>query len=145
MATEKDKQIEELQAIVLQQKEEIAKTEKLSWITNCSFSYDKNSANRLNLQVINDIEELISILSFLISKEKDHKAATDILELEHPFKWMGYSLKDWQTDIKSRVHKIKISDKKKKLEVLQTKLNNLVSEERREEIELDNIKKELGL
>ena len=145
MSTEKDKKVQELVQIVQERKIEISKAEKPNWITNCSFGYIKDSPARINIQVLTDINEIISILAFLIEKEQSHQKAAKILNAESEFKWMGFSLFDWQTDLQTRINKIQISKKKQELEVYENKLNSMVSKEYKEQLELDQIIKGLGL
>ena len=56
------------------------------------------------------------------------------------FKWNGYSMDEWEEDFKTRIKAITWSEKKKVLDSTKTKLNQLVSEEARTEMELDSIK-----
>lgn len=145
MENQKDKQVQELFKIVQQKKAEIIKAEKPNWLTNCSFGYNKDSSARQNIQVVSDVEELISILGFLIEKEKGFDAAQQVLGTSETFKWLGFTVEEWQSDIQTRINKIQISKKKKELDAIETKLNSLVSKEMREALELAEITKALGL
>ena len=144
MATKTDKQVQDLFKIVQIKKSEIAKAEKPNWQTNCSFGYSKDSGARTNIQTVSNVDELIDILAFIIDRSKAHTYACDALsvkESEHPFKWMGFSLDDWKTDILTRLNKIQISKKKQELEALESRLDKLVSPELKAEMELEEITK----
>lgn len=144
MANQTDKQVQDLFKIVQTKKTEIAKAEKPNWITNCSFGYNKDSSSRSNIQVVADIEELIHILGFLIEKEKSFSAANKMLGTSVEFKWMGFTLEEWQADIQTRINKVQITKKKKELEALETRLDKLISPELKAEMELEEITKMLN-
>lgn len=144
MATKTDKQVQELFEIVQQKKSAIVKAEKPNWQTNCSFGYDKNSSSRMNIQVVNDIDELTEILAFLLRKERSHYEASEILGVESQFKWLGFNFEQWKSDIQTRIDKIQISKKKQELEQLESRLGLLISPELRAEMELAEITKILN-
>lgn len=144
MANQTDKQVQDLFKIVQTKKTEIAKAEKPNWQTNCSFGYNKDSSSRSNIQVVSDIEELISILGFIIEKERAFESAQTMLGTSEKFKWMGYSLEDWKTDVQTRINKIQISKKKKELEMLESRLDKLISPELKAQMELEEITKLLS-
>jgi len=141
MATTRDEKVQELFQIVQQKKSAIVKAEKPNWQTNCSFGYIKDSSQRTNIQILNDIDELAEILAFLIRREESHKQAVIKLGIESKFKWMGFTMDQWESDIQTRIDKIQISKKKQELEQLESRLNSLVSPELRAEMELDEITK----
>ncbi len=140
-----DKDVQDLFAIVQTKKDEIAKAEKPNWLTNASFGYDKNSSNRINIHTTTDLEELVSILAFLIEKNNSFNLAKVELKIDVKFKWMGYSFDEWLSDIKTRITKIQISKKRQELESYETKLNALVSPELKRKMEIDEIKKSLNV
>lgn len=131
---------------VQKQKEEIAKAERPNWITNCSFSYIEHSAKTVNLHVCRDIHEMVCIVAFLNEREKSYGEAVKELGVDAPaFKWNGFSVSDWVHDVKTRIDKVQIADKKKKLEILENRLNKIISPELRAELELEAIAAELDL
>lgn len=140
MANKQDEQVQALFKIVQAKKAEIAKTEKPSWETNCAFRYNPNSASLdANIQTISKASELVGIAAFLIEKEAAFQKANKILGTDIQFKWLGFSLDAWMTDIKTRLNKVEISKKKEELEKLETRLNSLISPELRNQMELDEI------
>ena len=144
---EKDAKVEQLLAIVAKQKADIAKAERPKWETNCSFGYNEDSnAGRINLQVVSDVDEITKALAFLISKAAAYATAAEILgQPDAKFKWMGYTLEQWKSDFQTRVSKIQITASRKKLEAAETALNGLISQEKREEMKLAELEKQLGL
>jgi len=144
MANQTDEQVQKLFQVVQTKKSEIAKAEKPNWETNCSFGYNKDSSSRTNIQVVADIEELVHILGFLIEKQKAFESAQSVLDTNLTFKWMGYTIDQWQSDIKTRIDKIQITKKKKDLEALEGRLDKLISPELKAKMELDEISKLLS-
>lgn len=129
---------------VKRQKDEIAKAERPNWITNCSFSYTEGSSNITNIHVESNIKNLVCIASFLREKEASYKQTAELLGVDAPeFTWSGFSVKDWLNDIKTRINKVQITSKKKKLELLEARLNAIISPELRAELELKAIEDEL--
>ena len=131
---------------ITRRKAEIAKAEKPSWRTNCSFTYDGQPNSSINLQVESSVKTLISIAAYIGIRHDTYKLAIANLELlEYPeFTYNGYSVEDWFADIKSRINKIQISTKKKQLEILESRATAIISPEMRAELELQAIMNELG-
>lgn len=145
MENKNDKQIQELWDIVKKQKSEIEKANKPTWSTNGSFPWAINtSSDRLNIQVCNDVNTLIAALALLLEKSASFEKAAKTLEVKGIFTWSGYSLEEWQNDFKSRVDKIQITAKKEKLTTWENRLNELISPERKLELELEEIKQQLS-
>lgn len=130
---------------VKRQKEEISQAERPNWITNCSFSHTEGKQNdQINLHVEANVKTLIMIVAFLKDRERSYNEAAAELGVEAPaFSWSGFSVADWISDIKSRINKIQIASKRKKLETLEARLNAIISPELRTEMELEAIMGEL--
>ena len=56
-----DKIVQDLFKVVQVKKEEIAKAERPNWETNCAFGYYPEQSQRINLQVMSDVLELVQI------------------------------------------------------------------------------------
>lgn len=136
-----DKAVQQLFEVVQKKKAEIAKAEKPNWLTNCSFRYNKESSNSTNIQVCSDVNELITILGFLIGKQNEFNLAKEVLGVTNTFNWVGFTLEEWTNDIRTRIDKIQITNKKKELEQLELRLDKLISPELKASMELDEIKK----
>lgn len=134
-----DTQVQELFKIVQNKKAEVAKAEKPSWETNCTFRPDPNSSASHNIQILAKVGDLVDIMSFLLQKEAFHKQANEALGTNVDFDWQGFTLEQWKADLKTRISKIEISKKKKELELLEGRLNKLVSPEMRMKLELEEI------
>lgn len=142
MSSEKDKLIDELIEIARQKKAEIEKTEKPTWKTNCLFGTEASSV-KTNIRTVSSAGELVKIASQIISREKDHAEANKLLGTSEEFEYSGFSKQDWIDDLKTRVDQINLSQKKKDLELIEKKLDGMISKERREELELAAITKAL--
>lgn len=131
-------------AEVKRRKEEISRLEKPNWKTNCSFSYTENSSQSTNLHTEMNVRNLLCMAAFLKEKERAYIEVAKELEVEAPpFTWAGYPVDEWLYDIKTRINKIQITSKKKKLEQLEERLNKIISPEKRAELELQDIMNEL--
>jgi hypothetical protein len=144
--TTADEQVQQLIALVKGKKDEIAKAEKPDWKTNCSFAVDPTTRpnDRTNIQTVADIDALVGILAFLKGKERDFKEASDLLGVSSKFKWMGYTVAEWQSDLQNRINKVQINKKKADLQALEMRLDRLISPELRREMELAEITKMLA-
>lgn len=139
-----DEKVLQLIKDVAKQKKEISIAEKPNWITNCSFKFVEGGP-ALNLHVESDIRTLIGVAAYLQEKSQGYARAAETLGLtDFPhFSWGGSSVEDWVRDIKSRIGKIQVAAKKKKLEELESRLNAIVSPDLRAELELEAISAEL--
>lgn len=145
-----DQLVQQLFEKVQEKKTEISKLETPNWETNCSFSFDPDTNSRKNIQVVNT-DVLIEILSFLKMKQEYHAKATISLGFEtslekamDKFEWCGFTVAEWEHDLKIRSGKIYITDKKKELDDLEKRLDKLVSPEFKAKMELEEIAKLLG-
>ena len=127
---------------VKQKQKEIERAEKPKWVTSCTIGTNPDSVqDRVNIQTVTDIDKLILLYGFLELRNKEFFVACSELGIKKNFKWMGYLASEWKTDIKSRVAQININTKKKELEVLEGRLDKLISTEQRRELELAEISK----
>jgi hypothetical protein len=125
MANDRDKIVKELFDVIQEKKAAIAKAEKPTWETNCAFRYGKESSNSTNIHVCSSVEELLEILTFLVTRKDAYDTAQKLLGTSIKFKWFGYTFGEWLADIKTRMDKIEISNKKKELEELEGRLDKL--------------------
>lgn len=129
---------------VARQRAEIAQAEKPNWKTNCNFSWVEGKADVIVLHVEKDIKKLIQIAAFLAEKESSYLDMAAQLGVEAPpFTWNGYGVGEWIEDIKARINKIQINTKKAKFELLEERLNKIISPELRAQMELEAIANEL--
>lgn len=145
---ETDTKTKQLFEIVEQKKKEIARAEKPNWETNLAFNYSRDSGNtsqRVNIQIVSDVSELVYILSFLDREKAAWDKAAAELAVKTKFSWHGYTYDQWKADLVARADKIRISEKRKELANLESRLNAILSPELKAQLELEAISKELGV
>lgn len=132
---------------VKKRKAEITKLNKPNYKTNCAFSFvEGNTSNVMNLHVEASVANLVKAIAFLYGRHSNYnKAVIDCGIIDAPpFTWNGFTLEDWVEDMKTRIAKIQISTKQKQLDLLESRLNAVISPELRAEMELDAIAEELA-
>jgi len=111
---------------------------KGKWTTNALFKYP--NGNSFNLNTIKDPQQLVHALSFLLENENLRATAAERLDVEtEPFVWDGYKISEWEEDFKLRIAIVNWDVRKKQLTAAEKKLNSLISEGTRTEMELDDI------
>jgi hypothetical protein len=136
----------ELLKKVEEKKQQIGSAERPSWLTNCSFGFDQTSNARINIQVVREIESLVEIHAFICDKHETYNislGALGIPEKDAPFKWMGFSYQQWESDIRTRLNGLRLKQKRDELMKLEERVNALVSPEQRRALELEKLVKEL--
>lgn len=137
MATEKnDKIILTLKAEIEKKKEQLKKVSKFSPITNCSLELD---GVRFNLNAIS-LEQLYQIMV----KVNTYKLSAEDLGIEKETKFSGYILEDWLTDLKSRLSILGMKEEETKLKKMEQRLHELLSTDKKVELEIDAIMKDLN-
>lgn len=131
--TAKDKAVTALFDLLQKKKDEIAKTEKPNWNTNCSCPTPDGTKN---IQTITDVSVLVDALANINMRAEAHKTAAKTLGVESTFKHSGFTVEDWTADFQTRINKILVTNKKKELAEIEARLDKLVSKEKREEMEL---------
>ncbi len=137
MSTKNDELVLQLFNKVKDKQREITKVENTKWLTSCNLGKHLDIVtDRVNLHTVNDIVKLVDLYYFMTSLEKGWGEAAKELGVKSNFKYLGFSLQDWKTDIKSRVGQIEVNKKKQELSELEARLDKLVSQEQRRELEL---------
>lgn len=138
-----DETIKALMGKVFDKKAALGNKPKVSWRTNAVFKYD--GATHINLNTVSDSKPLVEALSFLLFRQMTMEKAGEMLGVSvGEFEWNGYSLSDWVEDFKTRLSIINWEAEKGKLNVLESKLASLVSEEAKTEMALEDISKMLA-
>lgn len=141
---ETDKKVRGLFDLVQEKKRAIAKIEKPNWKTNCCFSYDSTRVDaNVNIATVRTVEEVLKMAAFLFAQRQSFEQVQEFFSTNVKFKWGGYSYDDWMYDFKARIDKIQIAKKRKELEVLESRLDAILSPELKAEMEIEAIEKEL--
>jgi len=144
MASEKDKLVQDLIKKAQAKKEDISKAEKPQYETNLSFRYIKDSSASINIQVCSDVDELVGIAAFLLEREASFEKANELLGTKSKFSWLSYTREQWTHDLRLRINKIQIAEKKKELAEIEKILDGMISKELRDEMALKEIMEKLG-
>lgn len=131
MSTNNDQRILELKKQIEEKKEKLGSSKTFSPITNCSIDFE---GVRHNLRVLgtNDLITLmVKVNACLISAKE--------LGLEDKFKISGYKAEDWITDMKSKLAFNSIKEEEVVLKAMEDKLTKLLSEDKKVELELNEI------
>ena len=126
-----DDRILELKKQEEDKKKELAsKKTRFVPITNCILEMDGMT---LNLNVLSE-----SALILLWIRLNTYRMSAADLGL-HKFEISGYDLEDWITDVKARLEVIATKREENNLKAMETKLDKLLSEDKKTELELDSI------
>lgn len=99
-----------------------------------------------NLGVINSLEEIVLLMSKIGSLATGYSIFTMGADLDdekyyHSLKINGFHLDDWAEDVKTRLQQIVLREDKNVLAKIEKKLDELLSEEKKTELELDELEK----
>ena len=132
MSNEKnDAKIIALKEQIAKKKEQLNKAKRFSPITNCSIEID---TVRSNIQVLSR-EQLV----LLLVKLNAYKSSAEELELLDQCIISGYNIEDWIADIKSKLEVVNYKDEELKLRAMESKLDRLLSNEKKTELEINEI------
>jgi len=128
-----DLKIMELKKQIEDKKAKLIKSQKFAPITNSSIELD---GVRTNIQVLNKEQ-----LTFLLVKLNSYAKSAKDLEID--FVISGYHIVDWIADIKSKLDFVSRKEEENKLKMMESKLHQLLSNEKKVELEIDEIMKSL--
>lgn len=130
MAHKNDERIMQLKQQIETKRKELAnQNNRFTPVTNCMLLLDNVTYN-LHLEVS---EWLLIKVNMIAMSAKD--LGMDISQVEIS----GYKLTDWLEDIGNKLKVQKYKEEKRKLEKLEKQLDSLLSDDKRTELEIDNI------
>ena len=133
-----DEQILQLKEKVEAKKEELKKVKRFSPITNCIIDIDGND-KRTNIQVLSkDQLKLLLIKLNMYRMSAENLSITDI-SID------GYKLEEWITDIKAKLTDLERKQEEINLKSMESKLVKLLSEDKKTELEINEIASLLNL
>ena len=133
-AKENDKKILDLKSVIEAKKSKLKKI-NFAPTTNCSLELD---GTRHNIHTLT-----AEALTFLLVKLNSYVLSMKSLKI-NTLSISGYSINDWTADIKLKLDIISQKEEENKLKVLESKLAALLSNDKKTELELDNIEKLLS-
>ncbi len=128
---ENDVVILKLKEQIKEKKKLLETTKRFQPVTNCSIDID---GIRLNIQVLSK-EQLINLLV----KLNIYKMSAKELELLNEFSISGFTVEDWMRDVQSKLMNLNRRDEESKLVVMENRLHNLLSGEKKVELEIEEI------
>jgi hypothetical protein len=131
MANNNDQKILVLKKQIEEKKSKISKSQKFNPVTNCSIELD---GVRHNIQVLNK-EQVVSMLIKLNAYAMSAKE----LDLLDDYLISGFNVMDWIKDLKAKLDFINRKDEEYKLKIMEAKLDRMLSDEKKVELELDEI------
>lgn len=139
-----DELVQELFDKVQSKKAALAQADKPCWNTSGSFGYSpSNPSGDINIKTITDKRKIVDMLAFLMDRARAHQEAGAALGITAAFSWQGFTLNEWKADFQTRVDQLTYTEKKKELDVLQARLDAILSPEMRRSLELTSISKML--
>ena len=131
MATaQNDEKIIKLKEQITQKKKQLDKSKRFIPATNCSIELD---GVRSNIQVLTK-DQLI----FLLVKLNGYLMSAKALEISD-FSVCGYRAEEWMADIQLRIDILNRKDDENKLKDMESKLDRMLSDEKKTELEISEI------
>lgn len=125
-----DERVLQLKEIIEKKKLELKGVKKFTPITNCILDLEGQKYN-LNVLQLNDLQILLVRLNMYLISAND--LGIDLEEVS------GYNIAEWITDIKCKIEIFKYKKKEAELKALEAKLDKMLSDEKKTELELDEI------
>lgn len=129
MATKNDERVLQLKEVIDKKRIELKSVKKFTPLTNCVLDLEGQKYN-LNVLQFDDLQLLLVRLNMYLISAKDLKVNLEI---------SGYSIAEWITDVKCKIEIIEYKRKEVELKTLETKLDKMLSDEKKTEMELDEI------
>lgn len=136
MPNKNDKTIFNLRKQIAQKKEALAATEKFVPVTNCSIELH---GTRYNIHALGKE----SLARLLVELNALRLSAKDLGISESEWPMCGFTISDWITDVKSKLMNVNRKTEEDRLNEMERKLEGLLSEATRTELEIQNIAQSL--
>ena len=124
-----DERVLQLKKIIEDKKSELKAVKRFTPLTNCVLDLDGQKYN-LNVLQLADLQLLLVKLNMYLMSANSLGINLEIA---------GYNIAEWMADIKSKIEIFEYVKKKSELKTLETKLDNMLSDEKKTELELDEI------
>jgi len=135
----KDDVIDALLLKVEQKKKEVEQIRNPVFKTNLSFPIDSYTGTRTNLNAASE-EFLVTTLIWLDAMIEKNKGVPEKYGVSGISKWFGFTFEEWRDDVVLKIRQKQAMDQNKQLKEIESKLNNLMSEKKKKDIELDALK-----
>jgi hypothetical protein len=132
MANNNDDKILLLKKQIEEKKAKIGKSQRFTPATNCILNFE---GNNYNLNVLNTRDQVIPLLV----KLNAYAISAEELGLSEQYSISGYNIEDWVEDLKLRLDFIGVKEEVAKLKAMEAKLDQLLSNDKKIELELEEI------
>lgn len=129
-----DERVLQLKKIIEEKKSELKAVKRFTPLTNCVLNLDNQNYN-LNVLQLDDLKLLLVRLNMYLMSAND---------LDMELNISGYNISEWMVDVKSKIEIFEYKKKESELKMLETKLDKMLSDEKKTELELDEIAALLG-
>lgn len=129
-----DERVLQLKKIIDKKRAELKAVKRFTPLTNCVLSLDNQSYN-LNVLQLDDLKLLFVKLNMYLMSAND---------LDIKLELSGYNVEEWMADVKSKIEIFEYKKKESELKTLEAKLDKMLSDEKKTELELDEIAALLG-
>lgn len=129
-----DERVLQLKKVIEDKKAELKAVKRFTPLTNCVLDLDGQKYN-LNVLQLTDLQLLLVKLNMYLISAKDLGINLEIT---------GYNIAEWIADIKSKIEIFEYKKKESELKALEAKLDKMLSDEKKTELELDEIATLLG-
>lgn len=129
METKNDERVLQLKQVIDKKKTELKVSKKFTPLTNCVLDLEGQKYN-LNVLQFDDLQLLLVRMNMYLMSAKDLKINLEI---------SGYNIAEWIADIKCKIEIFEYKKKEAELRTLETKLDKMLSDEKKTELELDEI------
>lgn len=138
MAVKNDERILELKKQIEEKKNELGKQPRFTPVTTCLFDREGCRVNIHTLTSVKDINAMLVFFNTYVMSAKDLDIDCAEVELD------GFSVLDWMEDLKSKKAVVEYSTKKEQLTALEKKLDKLLSDDKKTELEIEAIADLIG-
>lgn len=133
MANNNDQKILELKKQIEDKKKQVGKLQKFTPVTNCSIEID---GIRHNINVLSKEQILL-----LMVKLNSYAISANELGVLEDYNLSGYNVMDWIADLKSKLNILGKKEEETKLKAMEVKLDQLLSDDKKVELEINEIEK----
>lgn len=133
MTVKNDEKILELKKLIEQEKKKYSEQKRFNPETCCIFDLDGKRINLNTISVIDRLNELLIYFNMFRLSAIDLGLKPDI------YKVNNFSVTQWMNDINKRIEYVKYKNHLNELEEKEKLLDKLLSEDKKTELELQNI------
>ena len=138
MAIKNDERILELKEQIDEKKKELGKQPRFSPVTTCILNHQGNRINIHALTSIKDINAMLVYFNMYVMSAEDMEINCEDIVFD------GFSITDWIEDLKAKKTVIEYTVKKEQLTALEKKLDKLLSDDKKTELEIESIANLIG-